>query len=288
NLSQSLQDYKHSVIPPQVIGDRGENILVINPGSAYVRMGLAQQHTPCYVPQCIARYMSGGNKRTKSNLQDQMLNSPITPVQQLEREKAYDIIASLLKIPFLDEEVANNSFARKQEFMQTIHMDGKNPQSGKSDSAFTWTNVMEKKHNPSAEIGSENIGVKDESLNHAEGSENIGVKDELLDHAEGVDGREPDSSAYKYRKFICGEEAQRVSPTEPYCLRRPIRRGHLNVSQHYPSQQVVEAFVVVSRPSKYFDLVELQPTLPWKNVVLQQSKVADGENCFVLKLLLFQ
>lgn len=26
---------------------------------------------------------------------------------------------------------------------------------------------------------------------------------------------------------MCGEEAMRISPIEPYCLRRPIRRGNL-------------------------------------------------------------
>lgn len=42
----------------------------------------------------------------------------------------------------------------------------------------------------------------------------------------------------KYRKFICCEEALKISSDEPYCLRRPIRRGHFNVSQYYPMQQV--------------------------------------------------
>lgn len=47
------------------------------------------------------------------------------------------------------------------------------------------------------------------------------------------------SSEQKYRECIFGEEALKISSTEPYCLRRPIRRGHLNISQHYPSQQVL-------------------------------------------------
>lgn len=42
----------------------------------------------------------------------------------------------------------------------------------------------------------------------------------------------------KYKEFIFGEEALRISPCEPYCLRRPIRRGHFNVSSYYPAQQV--------------------------------------------------
>lgn len=60
----------------------------------------------------------------------------------------------------------------------------------------------------------------------------------LSDKNEDVCSKETSSHECKYRQFICGEEALRISPTEPYCLRRPIRRGHFNVSQHYPMQQV--------------------------------------------------
>lgn len=51
-------------------------------------------------------------------------------------------------------------------------------------------------------------------------------------------GEKPQSAESTYKEYICGEEAMRISPTEPYCLRRPIRRGHLNISQHYSMQQV--------------------------------------------------
>lgn len=47
------------------------------------------------------------------------------------------------------------------------------------------------------------------------------------------------SSERKYRECIYGEEALQISPSEPYCLRRPIRRGHLNISQYYPMHQVI-------------------------------------------------
>lgn len=62
---------------------------------------------------------------------------------------------------------------------------------------------------------------------------------ESLDPKEGIDLKEIGVSNRKLRKFICGEEALRIAPTEPYCLCRPIRRGHLNISQHYPMQQVL-------------------------------------------------
>lgn len=50
--------------------------------------------------------------------------------------------------------------------------------------------------------------------------------------------RQARSTERRYKEYIFGEEAMKISPTEPYCLRRPIRRGHLNISQHYPLQQV--------------------------------------------------
>ncbi|KAI6693465.1 hypothetical protein NL676_021175 [Syzygium grande] len=106
-------------------------------GSANIRVGLAQQDAPFTLPHCIARYTS---QVPKPNVQDQMLNSQVTTVQHMEREKAYDIIASLLKIPFLDEEVANSSsFQRKMG-----RVDGYNPQNVRKDSVFAWTDVYEK------------------------------------------------------------------------------------------------------------------------------------------------
>ncbi|KAJ4967708.1 hypothetical protein NE237_014409 [Protea cynaroides] len=218
-------DFLKSAVPSHLIADRGSNIVVINPGSANVRIGLAQQQSPFIIPHCIARYTGGVNQEPKINVQDQMLNTEITLAQQQEREKAYDTIASWLKIPFLDEEVANNSFPRK-----TIRVDGYNPQSSKKDSTFSWTNVMEK--NPSSSVAVEKLGDE-------------GVKDEPLDTPEDTDHREPVLSDYKFREFICGEEALKISPTEPYCLCRPIRRGHFNVSQYYPMQQVFEDLATI-------------------------------------------
>lgn len=64
------------------------------------------------------------------------------------------------------------------------------------------------------------------------------MTNEPLDQEEGADSKELHQIENKYKEFICGEEALKISPIEPYCLRRPIRRGHLNISQHYPMQQV--------------------------------------------------
>ena len=75
-------------------------------------------------------------------------------------------------------------------------------------------------------------------IGYAESSMDKSVINESLVQHEGTDSKEPTLTERKFREVICGEEALRISPTEPYCLRRPIRRGHLNISQHYPMQQV--------------------------------------------------
>ncbi|CAK9165455.1 unnamed protein product [Ilex paraguariensis] len=212
-----MQDYLKTVVPSHLLAERGSNLVVINPGSANIRIGLAQQDNPLNIPHCIARRTTQVPKR---NVQDQMLNSQVTTAQHMEREKAYDIIASLLKIPFLDEEVANNSFPRKMG-----RVDGYPPQNNRKESTFAWTDVLEKNTNPSLAL---------------ENSVTKGGTSESPNQQEGTASGEIASSEWKYREYICGEEALKISPTEPYCLSRPIRRGHLNISQHYPMQQVFE------------------------------------------------
>ncbi|KAK6929809.1 Actin family [Dillenia turbinata] len=192
-------------------------------GSANIRIGLASQDTPFNIPHCIARRVTPlpNQAPPKKNVQDQMLNSQVTTAQHIEREKAYDMIASLLKIPFLDEEVANNSFPRKMG-----RVDGFNPQSGRKDTAFAWTDVFEKASCSSSALGENSI--------------NKGPSSESASNHEVNESKELSSTDRKYRECIFGEEALKVSPTEPYCLCRPIRRGHLNISLHYPMQQVLE------------------------------------------------
>ncbi|GAB4843206.1 Actin-like protein arp9 [Ancistrocladus abbreviatus] len=213
-------DYLKNAIPSQLVAERGSNLVVINPGSANIRIGLATQNAPLIIPHCISRRTIGANQAPRRNVQDQMLNSQVTTAQHVEREKAYDTIASLLKIPFLDEEVAN-TYSRKM-----ARIEGSNFQSSKKDSAFTWTYVFEKNSNSSSTF---------------EGSANDDASQELADHQKAAECKEIKvHGECRYKEFVCGEEALTISPTEPYCLRRPIRRGHFNVSQHYPAQQVLE------------------------------------------------
>ncbi|KAJ8623756.1 hypothetical protein MRB53_032286 [Persea americana] len=213
-------EYLKTVVPSQLITERGSNLVVISPGSANVRVGLAHQQAPFNVPHCIARFMKEWNVGPKRRVQDQFLNSQITPSQHLEREKAYDIIASLLKIPFLDEDIVNDSYPHKMG-----RIDGYNTLGSRGDAPFAWTDVREMYPSSSSSAG-ESLEKKDVSKASTEPPDG--------------DGRKQSSGEHKFKEYICGEEALRISPAEPYCLRRPIRRGHLNISQSYPTQQVLE------------------------------------------------
>ncbi|XP_035837595.1 actin-related protein 9 isoform X2 [Helianthus annuus] len=195
-----MQDYSKSVIPSHLFGDRGSNLVVINPGSANIRIGLAaQQDAPFNIPHCIARRMTGANESPRRNVQDQ--------------------IASLLKIPFLDEEVVNNSHPRKMGRVDVLSQ-----QNSKKETVFPWTDVFQKSQSKETSTAPESSSREHETI-------------ESPGPHESNDGDKPQTSELKYKEYICGEEAMRISPTAPYCLRRPIRRGHLNISQYYPMQQ---------------------------------------------------
>ncbi|URD72445.1 Actin-related protein [Musa troglodytarum] len=190
-------DYYKTVVPSQLINERGANLVVINPGSANVRIGFANQQVPFNIPHCIARHVKGSDNRLTGSVQDQVLNLQVIPSQQLEREKAYDTIASFLKIPFLDEEVESNSFPRKVSLSMVLIF-------------------PEREEDKDAECEPSNSKADDDGESSLE--------------------------EFMFKEFICGEEALKISSVEPYCLSHPIRRGHFNVSQHYPLQQVLEDF----------------------------------------------
>ncbi|XP_042028454.1 actin-related protein 9-like isoform X2 [Salvia splendens] len=213
-------DYLKTVVPSQLLAERGSNLVIINPGSANLRIGLAQQDAPITVPHCIARRTSQMPKR---NVQDQLLNSQVTTAQHMERERAYDIIASLLKIRFLDEEVTNNQFSQKMGRVDALPPQNNN----KKETIIPWTDVFEKQTSSSPSSSSSEHGSSQRS------EEPSTVK-------EGNNNEEPSSIERRYKEYICGDEALRISATEPYSVRRPIRRGHLNISLYYPMQQVIE------------------------------------------------
>lgn len=85
---------------------------------------------------------------------------------------------------------------------------------------------------------------------------------EALNELQGGDGRKQSSGGYKFKEYICGEEALRISPSEPYCLHHPIRRGHLNISQYYPTQQVLSVPCVVKKGGTFRGKAEVHVNMP--------------------------
>ncbi|KAL1191303.1 Actin-related protein 9 [Cardamine amara subsp. amara] len=216
-------DYLKSVSPSQLVSERGSNLVIINPGSANIRIGLATYETPFNIPNCIARH----NTRTGNlNVVDQILNNEVTTSQKVDRERAYNTAASLLKIPFLDESSSSGFASRKMG-----RVDGFNkPSSTKKDSVFTWTNVYEDKHNSPTSSGTSAEKSKASSSGAA---------------SDVTDSKDTGESNHKYRKVIFGEEALTISPKEPYAIHHPIRRGHFNVSPQYSAQQVIEDLIAI-------------------------------------------
>ncbi|XP_042463452.1 actin-related protein 9-like isoform X4 [Zingiber officinale] len=96
----------------------------------------------------------------------------------------------------------------------------------RSDTSFTWTTVVEKKPKSSFEVDTSQAILSEMEK---------GAESKPKDSDSVLDGEE-----FIFKEFICGEEALKISPVEPYCLSHPIRRGHLNISHHYPLQQVVQ------------------------------------------------
>ncbi|VVB07224.1 unnamed protein product [Arabis nemorensis] len=223
NLSQ---DYLKTVVPSQLVSERGSNLVVFNPGSGNVRIGLAKQETPFNVPHCIARH---NTQAWKPNVVDQMLNTEVTTSQRVERERAYNTVASLLKIPYLDQSSSFGSASRKH--MQMGRIDGYNQRSTtKKDTVFTWTNVYEDEQSLPA--------TSETSADRSDASATRADPDV-------TDSKDTSESKRKYRKMIFGEEAMTISPKEPYCVHCPIRRGHFNVSPHYSAQQVCEDLTAI-------------------------------------------
>jgi len=137
-------DYLKTVVPSQLIAEKGSNMVVINPGSANVKIGLASWQTPVVIPHCIAHYMSGPTDEqahiAKRN-REQIFTSPVSSAQQSEREEAYHMIVSHLKLQPANHERGKESWFRKMD-----HSDGYNSQTKlNEETIFPWTHVKEER-----------------------------------------------------------------------------------------------------------------------------------------------
>ncbi|OQU81218.1 actin-related protein 9 isoform X2 [Sorghum bicolor] len=216
-------DYLKTVVPSQLMAERGSNLVVINPGSGNVRMGFASQDVPFNIPHCIARHINPQEgEEPRFSVRDQMLNCHATSSQNAERESAYDIIAALMKIPFLDDEEMPSPSQPLPPKMGRV--DGFSSQQNRDDLKFTWTDVTERITKPSTSI--------DRSV----------YKDAEEDTPPSTSGDDNghEFKENKYKEMIFGEDALKIPPSESYCLSRPIRRGHFNVSNNYSLHQVLE------------------------------------------------
>ncbi|KQJ81449.1 actin-related protein 9 isoform X2 [Brachypodium distachyon] len=216
-------DYLKTVVPSQLMAERGSNLVVINPGSANVRMGFASQEVPFNIPHYVARRISRQkNDAPRLSLRDQRLNCRAGSSHNAEREKAYDTIASLLKIPFLDEVLPSENQPLPPKMGR---VDGLSSHQNRDDSKLSWTDVMDRSIRSSMSI---------ERSVHSDA-------DEDPSHSTSDDGNGPNNSEEsKYKEMIFGEDALKIPPSESYCLSRPIRRGHFNISQNYSLNQVLE------------------------------------------------
>ncbi|KAB2619849.1 actin-related protein 9, partial [Pyrus ussuriensis x Pyrus communis] len=210
-------DYLKSVVPSQLLSERGSNLVVINPGSANIRIGLASKDTPLNIPHSIAWHTTRAQEKCSRPgfmlfrnftlyLLFRLLNTQVTTTEYMDRQK----IATFLKIQFIDKEVANNSYPRKMG-----RIDGLNPRNSRKDTAFDWTDVYEKEPSLSSAL---------------EISENKSTTSEGLSQHEGADTEEPGSGNHKYKNVIYGEEALKISPVSAAYQRRVQAIDYIKLS----------------------------------------------------------
>ncbi|XP_047065124.1 actin-related protein 9-like [Lolium rigidum] len=103
-------------------------------------------------------------------------------------------------------------------------VDGISSQQNKDDNKLNWTDVLDRSIKSSTSIESSDA-------------------DEDPSQSTSDDGNRPNSEEIKYKEMIFGEDALKIPPSAPYCLSRPIRRGHFNISQNYQLHQEEDADV---------------------------------------------
>ncbi|XP_024372201.1 actin-related protein 9 isoform X2 [Physcomitrium patens] len=217
----SQQDYYKSLVPSQLLAERGEEIVVINPGSANVRIGLASAKAPVSVPHCIAHLLRVSGEDAAELPKKGAVGegwfgtSVLSAARADEREEALELVVSQLKIrSFYSEVKAGGGDSNSCEFL-----------SKERDTGFEWTNVED--ISSTARVTSR---VHQSSTSKSRPDDPDDVKD---------GGFKPERSK-TYRKYICGEEALKIPASKPYTLYRPMCRGRLNISSKYSMQQVCD------------------------------------------------
>nr|AXR85311.1 ARP9 [Sanionia uncinata] len=236
----SQQDYYKSLVPSQLVAERGEEIVVINPGSANVRIGLASAKAPVSVPHCIAHQlrMSGSEQDSaelpkKGAIGDSRFGTSSLSASRVdERQDALELVVSQLKVrSFFSDAKAGAGDSNSCELL-----------SKERDTGFEWTNVEENfagRSVPRIQKSSiANDRTDDFYKNHERNSGKVTTD---ADDAKDMELHKQKLDRFKlYRKYICGEEALKIPASLPYTLYRPMCRGRLNISSKYSMQQVCD------------------------------------------------
>ncbi|OAE24887.1 hypothetical protein AXG93_2931s1300 [Marchantia polymorpha subsp. ruderalis] len=128
-----------SVVPSQLISERGSDVVVINFGSANLRVGIATQQTPVVVPHCIAHHLlvkeqgiDGEEARAKGAVGER-LEAPPAAARRPERDEICQMVELQLKMKPLNpdfEALSKDDGLRSR----SIEVD--------DDKFFHWTQVM--------------------------------------------------------------------------------------------------------------------------------------------------
>lgn len=248
-------DYYKSLPPSQLLDQRGSDIIVINPGSANVRIGHASSKAPITVPHCIAHHLwindkkEGSAKRSshKGAVGEKWFGTAsLSAARRDERKDILEMVCSQLKL------------------LTSLPETGKRGQAGtmggekfslvpQNEDTFSWTQVEDEsdlvmpatlnqsfsksspKGTPTGEKGEPGI-VRPYGGPRVE----TAALPNTHDVTENGMAMEEDKRSKPFRRYICGEDSLRIAAGEPYCLHRPMCRGRLNVSTHYSLQQVCD------------------------------------------------
>ncbi|KAH8943778.1 hypothetical protein BDL97_13G072500, partial [Sphagnum fallax] len=217
------QDYYKSLPPSQLLDQRGSDIIVINPGSANVRIGHAFSKAPITVPHCIAHHLwindkkEGSAKRSshKGAVGEKWFGTALlSAARRDERKDILEMVCSQLKLPTSLPETGKAGTMGSDKFSLA-------PQ---NEDTFSWTQVED-----------ESDLVMPATLKQSlSKSSPKGTPTGRMEWPWKKTRSKP------FRRYICGEDSLRIAADEPYCLHQPMCRGRLNVSTHYSLQQVCD------------------------------------------------
>lgn len=134
-------DYYKLMVPSQLIAERGSDVIVINPGSANLRVGLASSQSPLVVPHVIAwqinKEQSDGENSGPSSKgavgEEKYGKSSLTAAKKSEREEYLQLIEMQFRVQIPSKE-EGRSWQRKLDALETFNADPE-------DTHCIWTDV---------------------------------------------------------------------------------------------------------------------------------------------------